>query len=237
MVKKTTPKIDAAVQDVLKTLEVDLVGVVRVDEVTHKETKQALLHLLPSAKSVVVMGMGTYSEFLDLISSERVMGALNFNEMYTLHSDYLRGKLIGAAYDIAKASHKAGMKAMPLAARGLAVDGRFLKAVISYKHLAELAGLGNIGMSSLLITEKYGPRVQLTLCLTEALLQSTAGKAQKNCRYCNVCVFKCPAKAIGTPKAGEAYNLNKFACMAYVDAAGGCAECVRVCPVASPLYD
>jgi epoxyqueuosine reductase len=145
--------------------------------------------------------------------------------------------LTGAVYNIARASRKAGLKALPLPGQGPAVDGRFLEAVISYKHAAEAAGLGNIGMSSLLVTQKYGPRVQLALCLTEAVLKSTAGEPQSNCQYCNVCIGKCPAHAIDRPKDGEAYALNKYACRTYVEGSGGCSECMRVCPVASPRYE
>jgi epoxyqueuosine reductase QueG len=151
--------------------------------------------------------------------------------------DYLRGRLNRAVYDIALASHKAGLKALPLPGQGPSVDGRYLEAVISYKHAAQAAGLGSIGMSSLLVTEKYGPRVQFAVCLTEASLTSTAGPSPQYCLYCNVCVGKCPAHAIGRPAKGEAYAINKFACRSYVEAAGGCSECMRVCPIASPIYN
>ena len=237
MAKKKTTKIDNKVQEALAKLDVDMVGVVRIDDLKKNKLAQAAQKLLPSVKSIVVMGMEIYPEFLDLTSPEMVMGAPNMNNLLTRHKDYLRGRLVKASYDVAKASHQAGLKALPLPGDGPAVDGRFLEAVISYKHTAEAAGLGNIGMSSLLVTEKYGPRVLLNLCLTEAVLKSTAGKTQKNCRYCNVCVVKCPAKALGRPKAGEAYALNKFACRTYVEASGGCSECMRVCPVASPRYE
>jgi epoxyqueuosine reductase QueG len=237
MAKKTPVKIDTKVQETLAKLDVDIVGVVCIADLKKNKIAQAAQKLLPSVKSIVVMGMAIYPEFLELTSPERMMGTPNFNELLTRHNEYLRGRLHKAAYDVAKASHQAGLKALPLPAQGPTVDGRFLESVISYKHTAEAAGVGNIGMSSLLITEKYGPRVQLTLCLTEAALKSTAGKTQKNCRYCNVCVVKCPSKALGRPKAGEAYALNKFACRQYVEASGGCSECMRVCPVASPRYE
>jgi epoxyqueuosine reductase QueG len=227
MAKKTVAKIDTTVQEALAKLDVDMVGVALIEELKDKPTKEAALKLLPSTKSIVALGMGIFSEFLDLTSPERVVG----------HNEYLRGRLLRAAYDVAAASHRAGLKALPLPGQGPAVDERFLKSVISYKHIAEAAGLGNIGMSSLLVTDKYGPRVQLTLCLTEATLKSTAGTTPKNCRYCNICVLKCPAKALEIPKPGEAYKLNKFACRTYVEASGGCSECMRVCPVASPRYE
>jgi epoxyqueuosine reductase QueG len=236
MAKKRTAKIDINVQAALAKLDVDMVGVACIDKIKGTKLADDALKLLPSVKSIVVLGMEVFPEFLNLTSPERKMGTTNFNDLLSRHVDYLRGRLFKASYDIAAASHQAGLKALPLPGQGPAVDGRFLEAVISYKHAAEAAGVGNIGMSSLLVTGKYGPRVQLTVCLTEAALKSTAGDIQKNCRYCNICVAKCPAQALGRPKTGEAYVINKFACRTYVEAAGGCSECMRVCPVASPIY-
>jgi len=237
MVKNKAVKIDTKVQEALTNLDVDMVGVVRIDEIKGTKLAKDALKLLPSVKSIVVMGMEIYPEFLNLTSPERVMGTANFNELYRRHTDILGGRLTGAAYDITRVSRRAGLKALPLPGQGPAVDGRFLEAVISYKDAAVTAGLGSIGMNSLLVTEKYGPRVQLSVCLTEAALESNTGKPQKNCRFCNVCVLKCPAKALEIPKKGESYVFNRFACRTYVEAAGGCSECMRVCPVASPRYE
>ena len=236
-VKKNAEKIDQEVQGALARLEVDMVGVARVDSLKDPPTKDAILELLPEAKSIVVVGMEIWPEFLDLTSPEMTAGGINKNDIYQQHQDYVRGKLAKAVYDIAKASRQAGLKALPLTGNGPAVDRRILKAILSYKHIAEAAGLGRIGMSSLLITEKYGPRVRLALCLTEAALDPTPYLKEHICRYCNVCVFKCPAHALEKPKTGESYAINKFACREYVEAAGGCSECMRVCPVASPKYE
>lgn len=235
--KKKSANVNKEVQDALAKLDVNMVGVACMKDLKGTKLEKAVLKLLPSAKSIVVVGMGVFPEFLDLTSPERMTGTPNLNDLLTRHVDYLRGRMNRAVYDIALASHKAGLKALPLPGQGPSVDGRFLEAVISYKHAAEAAGLGSIGMSSLLVTEKYGPRVQFAVCLAEASLPSTAVESQRYCRYCNVCVGKCPAHALGRPAKGEAYSINKFACRTYLEAAGGCSECMRVCPVASPIYN
>jgi epoxyqueuosine reductase len=226
----------AGVQKVLADLDVDMVGVARLRDVKATPLAASARKLLPSARSIVVVGMEVYPEFLDLIAHERGMGEANLNNLLERHVDYLRGRMTRAVYDIARASHRSGLKALPLPGQGPAVDRRSLKAVISYKHAAEAAGLGTIGMSSLLVTQRFGPRVQLALCLTEAALEPSS-PAEPACRYCNVCVSKCPSHALGWPKKGEAYSINKFACEAYVKAVEGCSECMRQCPVASPRYE
>src|SRR4030042_1431922 len=228
--RKVNKKINTEVQEALAKLDVDMVGVARLDVLKDTKLKEAALKLLPSTRSIVVVGMEIWPEFLDLTSPERTMGTANLNELYRRHTDSLGGRLTGVTYNIARASRKVGLKALPLPGQGPSVDGRFLEAVISYKHAAEAAGLGNIGMSSLLVTQQYGPRIQLALCLTEAVLEPDAMIDDKICRYCNVCVGKCPAHALGRPENGEVYTINKFACRTFVDAAGGCSECMRVCP-------
>ena len=183
--------------------------------------------------------MEIYPEFLDLTVPERITGAPKMNDLLDRHKNYLRGRLVRAAYSIAKTARAQGLKALPLSGEGPSVDSRFLKGVISFKEAAQAAGLGEIGMSGLFITREYGPRVLLNLCLTGAELESTPGKDTQACRYCNICVFKCPARAIGYPKRdeGEKCAVNVFACSQYVVSAGGCSECMRVCPVASPRYE
>ena len=234
--KKKNSKINTEVQAALEKLDVDMVGVARLDDLKGDKLEEAALKLLPAARSIVVVGMEVWPEFLDLTTPERTAGAANLNDLYNRHIEYLRGRLARAVYDVALASRKAGLKALPLVAQGPAVDGRFLEAIISYKHAAAAAGLGNIGMSSLLVTQKFGPRVNFAVCLTEAVLKSTVDDSQKNCRFCNVCIVKCPAHALAWPKNGEIYAINKFACRTYIDASGGCSECMRQCPVASPRY-
>lgn len=234
--KQSNVKASATVQESITKLDVDMAGVARVIDLKTTRLGKAALKLLPSVRSIVVVAMEIYPEFLDLTSPERTMGSANLNDLYRRHTDILAGRLTGAVYNVARESRKAGLKAMPLPAEGPCVDGRFLEAVISYKHAAEATGLGRIGMSSLLVTHRYGPRVRLALCLTEASLESTANDEPGACRYCNVCIAKCPAHALSRPKKGEPYAINKYACRTYIDASGGCSECVRYCPVASPRY-
>ena len=235
--RKVNKKINTEVQEALAKLDVDMVGVARLDVLKDTKLKEAALKLLPSTRSIVVVGMEIWPEFLDLTSLEMKAGEANLNDVYQQHQDYIRGKLAKAVYDIARVSRQAGLKALPLTANGPAVDRRTLQAVISYKHAGEAAGLGRIGMSSVLITEKYGPRVRLALCLTEAVLEPNDVIKEQICRYCNICVGKCPAHALERPDKEEVYSINKFACRTYSDASGGCSECIRVCPIASPKYN
>ncbi len=221
---------NAGLQEFISRLDVDAVGIASLDEWKGTRLEETALKLLPTARSVVVMAMQIYREILTLVSPGRIMGAASMNDLYYCHSEYISGRLTRAAYDVAKASHQIGMEALPLPAAGCPLDARFIEAVFSYKHAGQAAGLGRLGWNSLLITPDFGSRVRLSCCLTEASLQSTATEITVQCENCRLCIDKCPAGALSNPQNGEAYTINKFACASYLNAAGGCAECIRLCP-------
>ena len=217
-------------RDSISKLDVDAVGICNLAQWKGAKLEETALRLLPQARSVVVFIMEIYPEILDLTSSERVMGVAPINDLLARHADFLNGRLAKAAYEVAKASHKSGLKALPLPAVGCPVDTRFLKAVFSYKHAGQSAGLGKIGWHSLLITPEFGPRVRLSCCLTEAELEPTTTKMTIECDSCGICLENCPAGALAKPQHGELYAINKFSCSAFRNASGGCAECMRLCP-------
>ncbi len=220
-----------ALPELIDKLDVDAVGIASIADWKGTKLGETAGKLLPQARSVVVLAMEVYSEILDLASTGRTMGAASLNDLLDRSSDFLSGRLTKAAYDIVRTSHSLGWKALPLPAAGCPMDARFLEAVFSYKHAGQAAGLGKIGWHSLLITPRFGPRVRLAVCLTEAALEPTKTDMTLDCDSCGRCLEVCPAGALAKPVAGEQYAINKFACCSFRSAAGGCPECLRVCPV------
>ena len=220
----------ASIQEFISKLDVSAVGTASLAEWQGTKLEETALNLLPQARSVIVFAFEVYPEVLALSSPQVVMGAASLNELVTSHADYLAGRLTKAAYDVAKAFRGLGLKALPLPARGCPVDRRFQEAIFSYKHAGQAAGLGMIGWHSLLITPDFGSRVRLAACLTEAELQPTSVDITLHCESCGICIAGCPAHAIAEPEAGEPYAINKFACSSFLNASGGCSECMRVCP-------
>ena len=222
----------SALQDFISRLDVELLSVAGLAEWKGTRLEETALKLLPQARSVVVLAMEIYPEILDLSSPGRVMGEASLNDLLHSETDYLSSRLTRSAHDVAKASHGLGLKSLPLPATGCPTDARFMKAVFSYKHAGQAAGMGEIGWHSLLIASGFGPRLRLSCCLTEVKLEPTLpAKVFFECKECGICVKACPAGAISEPKEGEAYAINRFACSAFRNAAGGCAECMKVCPV------
>jgi epoxyqueuosine reductase len=220
-----------SIQYVLAELEVDGLGIASLSPWRGTRLEETALRLLPQARSVVVFAMEISSEILDLTSPSRETGAASLNDLFVSDANYLYGRLTKAAYDVARASRKVGVKALPLPATGCPLDTRFLEAVFSYKHAGQAAGLGAIGWNSLLIAPGSGPRIRLSACLTEAELDPTDPvELDLKCVSCGMCLEKCPAGALTEPQPGAQYAINKYACSAYRTGSGACSECMRVCP-------
>ena len=228
--EKGVAKASAELQDFLSKLDVDIVGVASLDEWKDAKLEETALKLLPTARSVVVCSMEIYPEILALISPGRTTGAASTNDLLDRNADYIGGRLTKAAYDVARVSHKNGLKALPLPAAGCPSDPRFLAAVFSYKHAAQAAGLGYIGRSSLVITPDFGPRVRFSCCLTEAVLETKKTTVVDVCPDCDICISNCPSSALSSPQDDEPYAINKFACNAFRGSGGGCSECMKLCP-------
>lgn len=209
----------------------DAVGIVSIENASQKRMVEDALRLLPGTNSIVVMAMEIFPEILNQTKPERITGHVSMNDLFTVHLDYINSRLTKAAYDIAGACRSNDMKALPLSATACPTDARFLEAVFSYKHAAQAASLGYIGRNSLLLTHDFGPRVRLSCCLTEAKFKPLEEKAISNmCADCTICIKGCPSGALQMADEGEVYSINKFACFAFRSAAGGCSECMRLCP-------
>lgn len=76
---------------------------------------------------------------------------------------------------------------------------------ISHKMVATRAGLGWIGKTDLLISEKFGPRIRLVTILLETNPGTIADAIDRSrCGKCKICVEKCPAGAAN----GMLWNIN-----------------------------
>ncbi len=216
-------------QKMREKLEVELLGVASIDEKTPPEIKNQAAALLPGAKSVIVMGKEIFKEVVALLSPAKQVGEAEPGELFGPHSDFLNSRLTRAVYDLASFLHKEGYRCLPLPAAGCPTDQRFLKAIFSYKHAAQLAGLGVIGRHGLLITPQYGPRVRLACLLTDALWEPSPALPKNFCLNCAACISACPSQALQMPKNGELYTMNKFACRTYRQAGLTCSVCLKTC--------
>ncbi len=75
----------------------------------------------------------------------------------------------------------------------------------SHKLAANMAGLGWIRKSCLLITPEAGPRVRWTTILTNAPLKPTGKPIDDGCGECTDCVDTCPVSAF----SGKPFKIDE----------------------------
>jgi epoxyqueuosine reductase QueG len=66
---------------------------------------------------------------------------------------------------------------------------------LSFKLAAHEAGIGVYGKCGLIITPEYGPRVNIGVVLTDAILEPDKKLDFNPCQACEVCVKACPMRA------------------------------------------
>jgi epoxyqueuosine reductase len=160
---------------------------------------------------------------------------------------------------IARFLTQRGFLAMPVHASD-PYDLSELRGVLSHKHAAVQAGLGEFGLNNLLLTPQFGPRQRFAQILTDAKL--IPGKplklflCQKTIPGCNrACIRICPRNSIpnGYKKdpaimktvVWKGVNIDKQGCSYYQDRGlprmgrNGytfrCGLCITACPVGSKI--
>jgi len=217
------------IEEMRSKLDIELMGVASIETSNSKELRERATSLLSGVKSVVVLGKEIYKEVLALLRPSKEAGEAEPGELLGPHSDYLNSRLTKAVYDLSVLFRKEGFRSLPLPAAGCPMDQRSLMAIFSYKHAAELAGLGTMGRHSLLITPHHGPRVRLACLLTEAPLEASPLTQKDYCVDCDACIQECPAQALQVPRKGEPYSINIFACRTYRQAGLTCSVCMKIC--------
>ena len=122
------------------------------------------------------------------------------------------------------------------------LDYKTLTTPLPHKTMARRAGLGWIGKSALLVTEKYGAAVRLATVLSDAEFEVGNPTDDSRCGSCKECAEYCPANAI----SGQNWELGSdrdsiydaFACCDTATRLSRkigipsiiCGICINVCP-------
>lgn len=152
---------------------------------------------------------------------------------YYHHYRQVNTALDQAALQIAGRLQRDGYRALPVPASQI-LDWDLLRAHLSHREIAWLAGLGWRGRNNLLVTPEFGAMIRLATVLTDAPLPAP-GRAggQARCGSCRACVGVCPVGAIDD--APERFDLDR--CTAQLRRFSRderlntmiCGLCVKVC--------
>lgn len=181
----------------------------------------------------ISLGLSIDDEIINNLDSEK--GRIAYLDAYVETNN----KLNNVSEFIVKLIKDKGYDAQAVNASYILPDER-LVGEVSHKFVANLAGLGWIGKSCLLITPDYGPRVRWVTVLTNFILPANKERLKSHCDSCRLCVDICPPKAFKNIEFNEnepresRYNANL--CKEYFDKLESegkprlCGLCVKVCP-------
>ncbi len=185
----------------------------------------------------VSVGIGIPNELVEQLRDRERPGV---RVSYRAHGyRVINARLDMVTSKIACEIERAGYRAMPVPASER-MDSARICAEFSHKMAANLAGLGWIGKSCLLITPERGPRVRWGTVLTDAPLETAQSRIKSKCGKCTECVEICPVHAFtgrafaeGEPRESR---FNARECEKYFDrmeAEGQvsiCGMCLFICP-------
>jgi len=222
---------DKLTSEVLAGLEADCVGIVNCARLRERGNAADIERLLPGTRSIIVIAQEIPVEATRHITSRAEVGAIAMRDLYSQTAELVNGRMDWEAYKLVKKLHRLGYSGLSIPYGG-PYDPRFLRGPLSYKHIAQAAGIGEIGWNGLLLTPEYGPRVRLTVVLTDAdLYLESPRPADLPCMKCRgACAKICPSKAISYPVEGQPFSVDAHKCNSYLSGVQTCAECIRVCP-------
>ena len=207
----------------------DLVGVAGTASFTNAPQGHRPENILRRARSVVVMAVHLLEGGLEAAPSRE----------YSITYTVLNQELNRLAFQVARFLEREGYRALQVPA-SQPYDVERNMGDLSHRHAGQIAGLGVLGKNSLLLSEKYGPRMRLVSVITDAPMQADEPLELDLCKDCDRCLGACPSHAL---KDGgvvdkpvcDAYHVSVGERLHLNDGEQICGVCVRICPIGKAL--
>ncbi|SHJ45963.1 hypothetical protein [Parasporobacterium paucivorans] len=211
--------------------DIDILGIADVEELNQKaRAGRRPKDLFPTAKSILLFGCG----MADPISRGWVCNGKGGDYISLTLSELENRKWILKKFLREQGFHTFG---------GDIYGEGILNTGIRLANAAESCGMGYIGKSNLLITKKYGPRLNLLYLATDAPLIPDREVEKDNCGGCKICQTHCTSGAI----LGDGYfharqceciincSENKMYYSSHLNI--DCDMCLRMCPKGDMHWD
>jgi epoxyqueuosine reductase len=230
---KYDKQVTRAVKQIAQDRGADLVGIASVERFKEAPEGHRPTDILPEAKSVIVVGRRILDSVMEQLDNPSMRMTWH-HHMYA-HLNALNSVL---CYEIAALLEQKGYWAIPVQPTTPYYKDKFF-GVSSHRHAAVAAGLGVFGMSNLVLTPQFGPRVRWDQVITSAYLAPNPLLEENLCRECFTCRQSCPVQAWDVEG-----NFNKAVCAFYMKwdrktqvCYEPCGLCIKVCPVGRDRVD
>lgn len=187
--------------------QVNKIGIVSVETVEKIPNSLNLREILPGAKSVVVL----LAHILDEVVKQAGKPPSESGVSYTFLRYQTIREMIWAADDLGRWLSLKGERSIPLvdlSKKSFPTSGGTPDLRVN-SPFAVAAGLGELGLSGLLLTPEYGPRQRFCFLLTTAQLPETVYNGPALCTKCGKCADACPVQALDTEKLEKISIGNK----------------------------
>jgi epoxyqueuosine reductase len=166
-------------------LGIDLFGVTDISKI--KDEFSLSKKVLEKLDRAICLGLRLSQSILEEITNAPT-------RLYFHHYRTVNALLDQSAVKLSNYIQKKGYFALPIPASQI-TDWQNQKAHLSHKKIGELAGLGWIGRSNLLVNKELGSQFRLVSILTNIPVKPDK-PVKETCGNCRLCVKICPAGAI-----------------------------------------
>lgn len=212
---------------------IDLVGITPVNRLDGAPEGRRPRDILPTAESVIVAAIHVLDSVWDLPYTRYE---------YTNQFFVLNSILNKTAFKVSRYLESQGYRSIPIPAAYPRIN-KLIGGVLSHRHAAVEAGLGEIALNNMLTTPRFGSRVRLVSIVTEAPLKPDPAYEGKMCEKmwdkCKfACVQNCPVQAITkegvTDKTGCLFYQEQI--MPWSSTELRCGICISSCPIGKPEW-
>ncbi len=179
---------------------IDVFSEVSLDTLSD-EDRSSVVQFFPAARSVIVFGREVPVPVYRLPPKEKTRGMLRIAEELDNTAVMLAARLN---------EELVPAKPVPLYLPIRIADGK-VQGVVRLKQVAAAGGLGSLGMNTVLLHPRFGPRLLLSGVLTgrsagdSRHAEPSSEKTGAVCNGCGRCVSVCPGGAIG-PEGVDAFR-------------------------------
>jgi epoxyqueuosine reductase QueG len=208
--------------------DMDLVGIAPVDRFEGAPVGRRPTDILPTANSVIVSAVHVLDSVYDLPYTRYE---------YTNQFFILNSRLNSMATTVCQYLESQGYRNLPIPAAYPRVNKEIF-GILSHRHAAVQAGIGEFALNNMLTTPQFGSRVRLVSIVTEAELEPDEPFRDRLCLdkrpECELaCVRNCPVQAISDDGV-----IDKHKCLHYQEQIMPwsavelrCGVCVASCPI------